>query len=138
MRRAFAVLGALLLAGCVATPDLSAGPDGRLGTLAGSEWRLETLRGTPVASEAWLGFESDSRAGGNAGCNSFGGNYAYLGPAIEFTDVAVTLMGCPGAAMQVEEAFLAALRDARRAGTSATRLVLIGDDGTALASFSPR
>lgn len=137
MKRAVAAV-ALLLAGCVQAPSLDAGPDGRLGSLAGSEWRLDTLRGTPVPVEAWLAFESDTRVGGNSGCNGFGGSYTYQAPEISFGQIAGTMMGCAEPRMQVEQAFHAALRDARRAGTSESRLVLIGADGTSLASFSPR
>lgn len=137
-RTAAAMLTALLLGACIQEPELNLGPDGRLTSLAGTEWRLESLAGAPAPAEAWIAFEDERRVGGVTGCNHFGATYEFAGGRIGFEPGEMTEMACPGPAMQQEASFISALQRARRAGTSESRLVLISEDGTALATFTPR
>lgn len=139
LRSSFTGLPLLLLgAGCISEPNLSAGPDGRLGSLAGTEWRLESIDGRAPPAEAWIGFETESRAGGNAGCNSFGAAYRFDGGPLSIEPMEMTEMACDQPRMALEAAFVSALRGTRRAGTSADRLVMISADGDVLAAFTRR
>jgi heat shock protein HslJ len=64
--------------------------------LAGTEWRLVELNGrAPLQeTEITLTFE-ENRAGGNSGCNSYGGEYKReSGGKLEFGEIEQTLMFC--------------------------------------------
>ena len=109
---------ACLLAAC---SGLGAGSPGGGPALAGSEWALVSLRGQPplAGTTITLKFESD-KAGGSAGCNSYGGPYTARGGRLTLTDVAATMMACldPAGVMEQEAAYLQALSQA--AGYRAT------------------
>lgn len=93
--------------------DDSAG-DGGGGTAAEGSWTLEsgTVDGEPIALlddyPVTLVIEGE-QAGGRAACNSYGGTVSIDGSSFALGDVAWTEMGCEPAAMESEQAFLAAL-----------------------------
>jgi heat shock protein HslJ len=64
--------------------------------LAGTSWRLATLNNQQVVPGAppTLFFEEDGSMGGNASCNSFGGEYKVRGTTIEISQLFSTLMAC--------------------------------------------
>lgn len=86
--------------------------------LANTKWTLTEMTrngvSQPVVAVApTLEFQTDT-LGGNAGCNSFGGDYKTQGEMIEIGALRSTLMACADEkAMAQESAYLEALQDAR-------------------------
>lgn len=85
-------------------------------SIEGTSWVLVEMNGVePIEnSEITLSF-NEGVLGGNAGCNSYGGDYvAGPGGALEIGDLFRTLMAClePSGVMEQEDAFLAALERA--------------------------
>lgn len=83
------------------------------------KWMLEQIknRRTLVAiRDAFLNFdESRGSAGGNSGCNVFGGDYSVNGNRITFSNIIGTMRACEeGGKMAVEREMLAGLRQASR------------------------
>jgi heat shock protein HslJ len=114
---------AVLLAGCGGGPGAQADP------LANTRWRLAAIGGADLPALAstpvTLEFDGEGKAGGNSGCNSYGGSYEASGERITFRDIASTLMACtdPGV-MELEQAYLAALNTAERFEVSETGLTI--------------
>lgn len=119
----------LLLAACTAAPQETATPaaapggDGTsiapTGSLDGTRWVLASMtrdgaETPPVSgSTVTLNFETNGQAGGNAGCNSYGGSYETRGNSITFLNVVSTLMACADQAINEQEsAYLNALNQA--------------------------
>ena len=95
--------------------------------LQNTSWRLTRLDGQAVEVERppTLNFDAErQRVTGFGGCNQFFGGYA-LGPdgALEIANVGSTKMLCPGTE-QLEQRYLAALRDATRLDRDDRRLRL--------------
>ena len=115
----------LMLAGCAwqgATLDLE-----------GTQWQLESIEGAALISGSMitLQFDADGIAGGNAGCNSYGGNYSLEGSRIMFSELASTLMACLEEGMMEQEAvYLAALGSAQEVSLEGDRLAITSDGGT--------
>lgn len=77
--------------------------------LAGTQWRLTELNGrAPLAAgdPITLGFESADQAGGNSGCNSYGGSYRIAGSNLTFGALASTKRACAEAGLMAQEAAL--------------------------------
>lgn len=122
---------ALLLSAC-AESDLSR--EAHPTTLAGSAWRVVSVNGRPpiAGSEPTAVFAATS-VQGSAGCNSYGGEYAYdpSTGAISFRDLGMTLMACvePGRD-DFEGIFTQAMNQARSVSIDPEgRLVLSGPGG---------
>jgi len=90
-----------------------------VGQLAGTDWSLVSYGN--IGSETTLvpnshiilRFGQQGGVSGNAGCNSFGGNYQESNGTIQFSQVITTLMAClPEEVMQQEHDFLGALNQA--------------------------
>lgn len=128
-----AVAGVALGAGCAQGPVR-----GGEGGLAGTAWQLVSLRGAPVPADAWIGFETATRARGLAGCNHFGAAYSQDGDLLRIEPIEMTEMACAGLVMEQEAAFVDALLDTRRASFSGRRLALLDDAGLVTASFERR
>ncbi len=82
------------------------------------KWTLETLGGrrhTAKGEEVFVRFDpAKGSAGGNTGCNVFGGSYTASGRNISITDVISTMRACEeDNRMQVERDFLNGLRSAQ-------------------------
>lgn len=122
----------LVLAGCVDTPLL-----GGAGDLARTSWVLTELNGRALVSTPdvpTLEFGGDE-AGGNSGCNFFGGPYDQDGGALRFGALASTRRACGDSAGSAQEtAYFVALDATTRAATSGGTLVLYAGD-RALARF---
>jgi heat shock protein HslJ len=106
-------------------------------------WRLTALthNGASVTlvsgREPTLTFTDATTAGGNGGCNSYGGTYTISGESISFDGIASTMMACDGV-MDQETQFTSALPQKpnslsiKRAGTT---LTLRNADGSTMLSF---
>jgi heat shock protein HslJ len=131
---AWLALGMLLLAACA-----SGGAD----PLANTQWELVSM-GAPGAeapviagSQVTLAFEADGRAGGESGCNTYGGNYRVDGDAITFDEVASTLMACADqAVMDQEQRFFLALQNAGTFELSGDNLAIQSADGQSVLNFT--
>lgn len=103
--------------------------------LAGTSWVLDSYLGNPAlpGTNVTIQFQ-DGQAGGQAGCNGYGGAYEVNGNEITFTDVASTLMLCTGpeGVMEQEAQFLGSLNEVVRFELSDNELQLIRADGQAL------
>jgi len=111
-------------------------------SLQGTSWKLVELNGkAPVAgSEVTLIFEEDS-AGGNTGCNSYGGAYKVeAGGKIEIKEIAQTLMYCmdPEGVMDQESEYTNLLLEAASYKIINDRLEIQGAGGTSILKFEPR
>ena len=104
-------LGSLALVAAFAGGSLAQSPSGSAGGLAGTDWLLASVGGTPVASgtNADLLF-TDAEAGGFAGCNRFFADYTSDGTStLTLGPIATTMKACDDATDQFEQAYLAAL-----------------------------
>lgn len=93
------------------------------------KWVLESFknRKTLVAiTGAFINFDSrKGSAGGNSGCNVFGGEFAAKGSKIKITDLISTMRACiEDGKMDVEREFLKGLREADRYEIKGGRLFL--------------
>lgn len=102
--------------------------------LAGTTWLLESLapggslRPALTTAEVTLTFSDDGRVSGNAGCNSFFGQYASTTDGtLSVSGLGSTKMFChePGV-MQQEQDFLTALAQAERYEVINGRLTITG------------
>lgn len=130
-----ALSAALLVSACVVPGEPYFEPV----SLAGTQWQLRDLAGVPVAGEAWIGFEPGGQAGGNAGCNQFGGNYSRDGDDLTFGNLTATMMACVDPArMQTERGFIQALQATREATGSEALLELRDQQGRIVATLTRR
>ncbi len=84
-----------------------------------------------------LTFDHQGQAGGNAGCNTFGGSYEAKQGQLTFGQLVSTLMACTGnAVMQQEQAYLAALGKAASYEISGDQLVITTAGGSARLTFA--
>lgn len=98
------------------------GPIAAAQPLTGTAWQLIELDGQalPLADPALpatpvqLRLRSDGRAMGHTGCNRLQGAFVRNNEQVSFTRLATTRMSCVPAAMQREQAVLAALRAVRQ------------------------
>mgnify|MGYP001248735853 CR=1 FL=1 len=124
-----AVVGLALLA--IAWP--SAPPPERA-SLAGSEWRVVEIAGTPAPVAGTLRFTLTSIRG-KAACNAFFGAFRESDGNIEIAGINETGNVCSGR-MDVERAFLDALAQARTYKLDGSMLVLIDAAGRAIARLA--
>lgn len=66
--------------------------------------------------------------GGRTPCNDYGSDYDLDGSDLDLADVSRTLVGCDGAAGELESGYLSALGDVDSARREADTLVLTGED----------
>lgn len=106
--------------------------------LTGTKWVLTSLDGAPIDSGVTITLSFDDRAGrGNAGCNSYGGDYSadssgnFAMPEIEATDA-----DCPGEdVMEIESDYLLALSHVDTFDASSGQLELSHESGTTVLVF---
>lgn len=123
-----ALLASLALSACTPVVRIA-----RPTSLTGTAWRVVTINGRPpvVGSEPTAVFAA-TEVNGSAGCNSYGGSYAYdpSEGGITFGIVAMTEMACDEARNEVEAAFTQAIGGATSASIDTDgRLVLTGPGG---------
>lgn len=109
-------------------------------SLIGTGWVLETVGGAPAAAgvTSSLVLGEDGSAGGNGGCNSYGGDVTIDGASLSFSQIASTLMACPEPAMSQERALFDALGATARYEIDLDgRLSLFDAEGGGVATFTP-
>lgn len=87
--------------------------------LGSKKWLLTRIGTTSVdlsRGPAFLNFDTRKKnAGGNSGCNSFGGDYTLAGSTIRFGQMISTMMACEfEGRMEIERGFMEGLRNANR------------------------
>jgi heat shock protein HslJ len=129
-----AVLLAMALIGCAPGKDNSA-------LLTGRAWQatqVRTAKGMVPAPSA-IAPTSEFASGkisGTAGVNRYSGTYATKpGDKITITLGPMTLMAGPPAAMAIEQAFIEALKSAKKYTVTETTLTLQDDSGETLVSY---
>ncbi len=128
-----ALLGWLLLTGCAGAAANATATS--LPSLAGTTWQL-TAYGDPVGPQPVLAshrptlmFERDS-AGGDTGCNSYGGDYTINGASLTFGALVQTERAClETEAMQQEASYLQLLQQVQSYNRTDDSLTLIGTGG---------
>lgn len=116
----------LLISGCGLRGSGGPAPqplDGRWLLVEGThdQTPLPTVEGRSVTLEI-----DGDQVRGSSGCNIYGGRLVRDGDTVRFDAVTMTEMGCPGPAMDLESAFIAALGNVRSAEATAARLTLTG------------
>lgn len=113
--------------------------------LANTSWQLTAFGSagaeTPVVpdSTVTLEFSADGTAGGNTGCNSYGGDYTVEDDTLSFGEMVSTLMACADeAVMAQEQAYLQALQSAARFEVAADQLTIWYDEGNSQLNFAPQ
>lgn len=125
---------AALTAGCMSYGP-AAGSAGGSVPLEGTQWRLTELGGRPArpAGEDAPNLRltaADKRAGGNTGCNSFGGEYTLSGESLRFGMLASTRRACTDEALNAQEGtYLRALENVHTWRITGDTLELHGESG---------
>lgn len=106
-----------------------------------SGWYVETINGEQVNAEVNPFLEFDGKTGsyyGNAACNTVRGKFEYDAKKskIQFLSTATTRMYCPD--MEVENAFINALKSAESFDVTDSSLSLKDADGAVVATFVPK
>lgn len=129
----------LTLAGCTqgGAGSVTARP-----ALENTKWKLTEMGSVgaemPELTEVEINLEFDDqgRAGGNSGCNRYGGAYQLDGDTIKFGEMMSTMMACEETRMQLEQNYLAALRSAGRIEFGQDSLTIHYGDGGARLVFA--
>ena len=137
MRLAVAPLAALLVlvaaGGCGGGDEPTSDPS----SVEGVPWVL--VSGVDVdgweASAPSISFGEDGTASGSSGCNQWGGSYTFDGDTLELGEIAMTSMGCPPPADEVERAYMDALEQASRWRLEDEELVLLDGDNAELLRY---
>ncbi|QYU68442.1 META domain-containing protein [Leptolyngbya sp. 15MV] len=110
------------------------GTDNSAKSLAAKRWILKSIGGDKIELSKDLPFLNFDRekmsAGGNGGCNVFGGSFEVKDNSIKFGDMFSTMMACEHEnRMSIEQRFFDGLRSADRFEINNGRLILYkGDD----------
>lgn len=139
MKSALPLLAALLVSavagGCGGDEAESAADPS---SLEGVPWVL--VSGVDV--DGWeavapsLTFE-DGQTSGSSGCNQFSGSYTVDGSSLELGELAMTAMGCPPPADEVERASMDALQGTAGWRLEGEELVLVDADDAELLRYRP-
>lgn len=100
--------------------------------LEDKKWVLESIKNAPlpkIETEAFINFDkTKGSAGGNTGCNVFGGNYTASGSTISFSNIISTMRACiEDERMNVEREFKNGLQNANRFEIKGEKLSLYQD-----------
>lgn len=103
-------------------------------TLDGTAWQLVAMGDELPLAESTLTITfKEGQAGGNAGCNSYGGDYALNESEFAMTDIASTLMAClDSGVMEQEQAYLVFLGEVNSYSINEGMLYLTRPDGSTL------
>jgi heat shock protein HslJ len=125
-----------LAAGCTPYGAAAGGATpGGASPLEGTTWRLVELGGRPARPAGTdapnLHLDgAQKRAGGNTGCNSFGGGYELNGESLRFGSLVSTKRACTDEALNAQEAaYLGALDSTRTWRITGDTLVFSGESG---------
>ena len=123
---------ALGLAAC-AKIATTAATDGKLSSLAGSEW------GPIDGSDLFVQFKTKGEMSGFAGCNNFFGQYEQNGERLIVGPLAATRKAClDRPIMDKERAFMNALQDTHHIEATYKTLVLKNADGDVITTLRRR
>lgn len=144
-RIASILLAAAVAGGCapLGAAAGAAGGGGATLPLEGTTWHLTELGGDAAlpsggAAPTLRLDPAGRRAGGNTGCNSFGGSYELSGASLRFGALISTKRACVDEALNAQEAaYLTALGNTRSWDVDGATLTLSGPAGR-LARFSAR
>ena len=139
MTRRTAYLATLLALACRSTspdptsPDLRPSPSGD-GSLTGTAWVLTEIRGEPVLGNEELTLVVDeSTAGGNSGCNYYGGTPQITVGTFRLVELVATLRACEDARLMDQESdYLAILGQTSAWAIEGDRLELVTATGDTL------
>ncbi len=130
-----------------ATPIAPEGDNGTNPTaeavdLSGTRWQLISFGASGITTSETPGgtitleFGADGQAGGNGGCNSYGGAYQVQDSSLGFGQIASTLMACAdNTANEEEQRYLQALQAAEQFAVAGDRLTLWHGDREGLLEF---
>jgi heat shock protein HslJ len=130
-----ALLAAAVVGGCGGDEEESAADPS---SLEGVPWVL--VSGVDV--DGWetvapsLTFEG-GQVSGSSGCNQFGGSYTVDGSSLELGEIAMTAMGCPPPADEVEQTSMDALQGTAGWRLEGEELVLVDADDAELLRYRP-
>jgi heat shock protein HslJ len=135
----FMMVMLLAVAGCGPiniVPDT--GPE-ETPSLAGTAWVLTRInnRGPVEGAEVTLSFD-ETTAGGNSGCNSYGGDYtAGTDGSLTIGEIVQTLMLCtePEGVMELEEEYINTLRLASLYRVANDRLEIMDQAGSIILEY---
>ena len=101
------------------------------------KWILTSVQGNAVAlnkDAPFLNFDSEKKsAGGNSGCNVFGGNYEIDGSTVKFSQMISTMRACEFEdRMTIERDFFNGLQNAERIEISGKKLTIFNGKETLL------
>lgn len=102
-----------------------------LTSLAGSEWGPEN------GMDQFVQFMSDGDLAGNGGCNNFFGTYEQEGSELKIGSLIMTKKMCPDI-MGAEQAFIAALENARGFEASFKEINILDENGEVALSMRRR
>ena len=123
----FGVGVAALAIGCASAPPAPAAPAvPGAQYLAGSEWELRDLGGTPVLEERHptLSFVEPGRISGNASCNRYDGGADVGDGTIKVGPLLATKMACTPEIDAQERAYLVALQNSSRLALAGGELIV--------------
>jgi putative lipoprotein len=131
------VLGFALL-GLVAATPLSAA---EVAETPYGAWLVEDIGGAGVIDNAQttLILSAEGKTGGRGGCNAYTGDHQLAGDKLSFGGIAATMMACPEAVMNQEQAFFRALGEVQswRVDGETGKLDLLDGSGQILVVLSP-
>ena len=116
------------------SPDLRPSPAGG-GSLAGTEWILTEIRGAAPLGEAEITLVvEDSTAGGNSGCNYYGGTPHVAAGTFRLDEIVATARACEDTRLMDQESdYLAILARTSAWDIDGETLHLRADTGETLA-----
>lgn len=122
-----------------ATPPAAAAAMPTPDQLDGTSWRFAEVAGAPVPDDVMATIQfRHGRAGGRAGCNSFGATYRIAADGTASFQLGMsTKMAClePAGATRVEQGVFAAIRGVARVEIRDDGLVLLDSSGRVLAKL---
>lgn len=139
MTRRMAYIAVLLILACRSTspdptsPDLRPSPSGG-GSLTDTAWVLTEIRGEPVLGNEELTLVVDeSTAGGNSGCNYYGGTPQITVGTFRLVDLVATLRACEDPRLMDQESdYLSILGQSSAWDIEGDRLELVTATGDTL------
>lgn len=123
------------------SPGATCDPPAPTPTLRNTYWRLLTLAGEPIRPEEagreahLLLLADEPRFSATVGCNRMLGGFETDGAALRLRPGASTMMACPPPLDARERSFAAALAATASYRLEGASLVLLAEDGRALATF---